>query len=302
MCGHIETILPLYHTPTIPYKRHLAQTPDNDEIAIDFVQNKAEKPLVVFFHGLEGSSQSQLIRHLAHDFLQQEWSVVIPHFRSCGNHMNKLNRAYHASDAKEVAWMLDYIRAYFPHQSLVTIGVSLGGSALLHHLSSSNGFKPQKSVTISTPFDLTACVDKIDYGWRRYIYANYFLKSLKEKIMQKSQQFPIIGSRDEIHAIKTLAAFDEFYTARFHGFANAKTYWKQSSAIHILDKIQCMTLCINALNDPIIPAYTLPSTTCNEHITFLRPHYGGHGKFIVNPKGWLFQSIFSFLQPHSKKE
>lgn len=294
--GHIETIIPLYHKP-VRYQREILTTPDGDNLALDYISNNSKNPCLVLFHGLEGSSQSATITHLAHYFLQKNWTVIAPNFRGCGNCPNQLARAYHASDHAEINYLLQHIAQHFQFSQLFTIGISLGGSALLHYLATdktNQATLPHAAATISAPFSLPPCVDQLDNGWRRHIYARHFLATLKPKIIKKLATHPHIGDKAVLSRLNTIAAFDQLYTAPQHGFSDAEQYWKISSSIRVLDRIRTPTMCINALNDPIITPATLPVPARYPHIVFVRPRHGGHGQFPRRTQ-WLGHTLHSFF-------
>src|SRR5450432_4417092 len=67
--GHLQTIYPAFLArPPIAYRRERVDTPDGDFVDFDWVDGAADAPLVVLFHGLEGSSTSHyaaaLMAHL----------------------------------------------------------------------------------------------------------------------------------------------------------------------------------------------------------------------------------------------
>ncbi|WP_347281212.1 hypothetical protein [Turicimonas muris] len=61
--GNLQTIVPaeLFPRPKVQYRREIWATPDDDVIAVDWCEtNKlsSDSPVMVHFHGLEGSSKS----------------------------------------------------------------------------------------------------------------------------------------------------------------------------------------------------------------------------------------------------
>lgn len=291
---HLETIAAVFNKhPQVQYTREIINTRENDEIAMDYARGTPDSPLLVLFHGLEGCSQSRTLRCLARGFIDKGWTVAVPHFRGCGGHVNRLPRAYHAADAEDVEWMIAYCRAYFPHRHCYAVGVSLGGSALIHFLARRTFNAP--AATVSTPFDLAACVEQLDHGINRRIYVRHFLKTLRAKVIDKSLRYPAICDIPRLKKAVTMSEFDELYTAPVHGFRNARLYWHQASTAKLLEELASPLLCINALNDPLIPADTLPPPSKNPLVQFCRPQQGGHGAFMGMPSDWLFQTVYNFL-------
>lgn len=293
---HLETIVAARRRtpPPIRYEREIIQTRDKDQLALDYIKGQPNQPLLVLLHGLEGCSQSNTIRTLAWGALENNWTVAVPHFRGCGGVPNLYPRAYHAADIAEVGWMLAYCRAAFNHAGLLAVGVSLGGTTLVNYLSSEHFDAP--CVTVSMPFDLQKCVALLDTGLNRRLYARHFLKTLRPKILHKAAMYPSICSPKKLNAIRTISEFDEMYTAPLHGFKSAAEYWQTASVHARLEDISSPLLCINALNDPLIPAATLPPPPQNPLVTFCRPSTGGHGAFIGAPANWLFNTVHHYFQ------
>src|SRR5262245_52888728 len=126
--SHVQTIYPylaLRREP-LPYRRERVETPDGDFVDLDWVDGTG--PVVILFHGLEGSSRS----HYATAILSRGRRGVVPHWRGCSGEPNRLPRAYHSGDHEETGWMMEAIRARTGDAPLFAVGVSLGGSALLN--------------------------------------------------------------------------------------------------------------------------------------------------------------------------
>ena len=87
------------------------ETPDFDFIDLDWVDNpdhelkagqRDETPLVVLFHGLEGSSRSHYALALMRALAARGWNGCVAHFRGCSGEINLLPRAYHSGDSAEI--------------------------------------------------------------------------------------------------------------------------------------------------------------------------------------------------------
>ena len=113
---HLETVAARRLGPRPSYSRRIAATADDDPIVFDSLPGQPGSPGLCIFHGLEGCSQSHTVRQIASFFNVRGWAVVVPHFRSCGV-MNKLPRAYHAGDSRDVGWMLRYAIATMQQSS-----------------------------------------------------------------------------------------------------------------------------------------------------------------------------------------
>ena len=297
--GQLQTIWPALYArrfsgPPPHYRRERWDTPDGDFIDVDFLQENASvapastpapdprRPLLVIFHGLEGSSRSHYGEALAGVARERGWACALPHFRGCSGELNRAPRAYHSGDHAEIAWILQRLRAQ--HRGpLVAVGVSLGGNALLHW-AAQVGTDAARSVdavaAVCAPLDLAAGGHAIGRGLNRQIYTRMFMKTLVPKALQMLNRHPGLFDREALLAARDLYAFDNVITAPLHGFKNTEDYWQRASAKPLLDAICIPALVLNALNDPFVPAASLPkSADVGRCVTLWQPAHGGHVGF-----------------------
>ncbi len=301
--GHSQTIYPalFIRKPEVDYRRERWTTPDQDFIDVDFVDGEVGKPLLVLFHGLEGSSNSHYARALMAHIKTLGWSGVVPHFRACSGEMNLAPRFYHSGDAQEIDWILHRIHSERRENigALYVCGVSLGGNALLRWLGESQ--QQAQFVTaacaVSAPLNLTQSGATLSHN-QNWMYTQKFLRTLKPKCLEKLKQFPKLFDREKMLAAKNLHQFDNIVTAPLHGYRDVEDYWHRASACLVLDDIRVPTLVLNAKNDPFLPARYLP-LSASEHVHLTYPEQGGHvgfahGKFPGRLQ-WLPQQLVQFL-------
>lgn len=302
--GHLQTIYPAacIARPPVTYRRERWPAPDGDFIDVDFVDGKPGAPLVVLFHGLEGSSGSHYARTLMAHLATLGWSGAVPHFRGCSGEANHAPRFYHSGDAQEVDWIVRRLAAEHkaPGTRLFAVGVSLGGNALLRWLGESQHQADivDAACAVSAPLDLAAGGAALSRGLNM-IYTRVFLQTLKPKCLHKLTQFPGLFDRDTMLRARNLYEFDNIVTAPLHGYRDTDDYWDRASARHVLADITVPTLVLNAKNDPFLPAQHLPRSA-SARVTLDYPEHGGHVGFAVGgPPGrldWLPSRIVGFLQ------
>lgn len=303
--GHLQTIYPAtcIAGPKVSYRRERWDTPDGDFIDIDFVDGIPNRPFVVLFHGLEGSSDSHYARSLMAHIAALGWSGAVPHFRGCSGELNQAPRFYHSGDAGEVDWIIRRLavqRKAGSSPKFYATGVSLGGNALLRWLGESQQQARivDAACAISAPLDLAAGGAALSRGINM-IYTRVFLQTLKPKCLQKLTQFPGLFDRDTMLRARNLYEFDNVVTAPLHGYRDTDDYWHRASARHVLSDISVPTLVLNAKNDPFLPARHLPSTASCQ-VTLEYPAQGGHVGFVVGALpgriNWLPQRITNFLE------
>lgn len=289
--GNLQTIWPAVfarsHQGPVPvYRRERWATPDQDFIDVDFCEaaggDTVARPLLVLFHGLEGSSASHYARAFANWCRENGWRYAVPHFRGCSGELNLAPRAYHSGDFEEIGWVLQRMRTQ--HQGpMVAVGVSLGGNALLRWAEEAGGTASQtvRAVcAISSPIDLAAGGHAIGRGFNRQVYTRMFLRSMVPKALRKLAQHPGLFDGRKLQAARDLYEFDNIFTAPLHGFRDTDDYWARGSAKPHLPLIRIPALVLNALNDPFVPAASLPKQhEVGAFVTLWQPEHGGHVGF-----------------------
>jgi len=297
--GNLQTIWPALYARravgTAPvYRRERWDTPDGDFIDVDFVDAvgavgvaaSERPPLLVLFHGLEGSSRSHYAEAFAAFAAARGWAFAVPHFRGCSGELNRGPRAYHSGDYEEIGWILARMKSDHAGPVLAA-GVSLGGNALLRWAEEAGDTAArtvQAVASISAPLDLAAGGHAIGKGFNRLVYTRMFLSSMKPKALAKLVQHPGLFDRNTLLGARDLYAFDNVFTAPLHGFKNTDDYWTRGSAKPHLHTIRVPTLVVNALNDPFVPGASLPRAgDVGAHVTLWQPQHGGHVGFPHGP-------------------
>lgn len=301
--GHLQTIYPAIciAKPPVAYRRQRWGTPDGDFVDIDFVDGPADRPFVVLFHGLEGSSDSHYARALMAQVAARGWSGAVPHFRSCSGEPNRAPRFYHSGDTRELDWIIRRLNTEMRHASrFYATGVSLGGNVLLRWLGESQHQAEiiDAACAVSAPLDLAQNGAALAHGINR-LYMRMFLKTMKSKCLQKLQQFPGLFDREKMLQARTLYDFDNIVTAPLHGYRDTDDYWNRASARHVLGDITLPTLVLNARNDPFLPARHLPQQAAAA-VVLDYPEQGGHIGFAAGALpgnlDWLPQRMLGFLE------
>jgi predicted alpha/beta-fold hydrolase len=290
--GNLQTIWPALYARRVfgdrpEFLRERWETPDGDFIDVDWLATPvqpglADRPLLVLFHGLEGSSRSHYAEAFADFAAERGTAFVVPHFRGCGGELNSGPRAYHSGDHEEIGWILSRLRERHPGPLLV-VGVSLGGNALMRWAGEA-GEGASRLVSaiasVSSPLDLAAGSRAIGRGFNRMVYTTMFLRSMKPKAMLKLAQHPGLFDVARMEAARDLYEFDDVFTAPVHGFQGADDYYARASAKPHLHRIRVPALVLNALNDPFVPAASLPRPgEVGPCVTLWQPPEGGHVGF-----------------------
>ncbi len=305
--GHAQTIYAALFTrcPKVEYRRSQWDTPDGDFIELDWVDGPVQGPLVVLFHGLEGGSRSHYALSLMHAVRARGWRGVVAHFRGCGGRPNRLPRAYHSGDFREVHWILERLAESTDAGPHFAVGVSLGGNALLKWLASEGVAAAsllRAASAVSAPVDLEVAGHGLGRGFNR-VYTWHFLRSLKPKSLEKLSRYPGLYDARKVAHARDLYQFDDLVTAPLHGFESADDYWNRASSKADLRHVELPTLLIHARNDPFLPGRCLPrSEEVSPHVQLEYPDAGGHAAFVTGPfpgrLEWLPKRLLEFFDSH----
>ena len=310
--GNLQTIWPALYArrvfgPQPAYRRERWIAPDADFIDVDWLvhgsepalqagttaptfaaamRSPAPAPLLVLFHGLEGSSSSHYALAFADFARERGIGFAVAHFRGCSGELNHGPRAYHSGDFEEIDWVLKRFRQQHPGP-LVAVGISLGGNALMRwagEMGRAAGAVAQAVASVCAPIDLAAGGYAIGRGFNRLVYTRRFLNSMKPKALRKLAQHPGLFDREALLAARDLYEFDNIFTAPLHGFRSTEDYWARASAKPHLARIAIPALVVNARNDPFVPAWSLPhQDQVGRCVDLWQPAHGGHVGFAQGP-------------------
>jgi len=288
--GHLETIYPalLRRVQLIPYTRERIETVDGDFLDLDWLTQNGNS-LTIICHGLEGNSSRAYIRGMARAFFQKGHDVLAWNYRGCSEEMNRKLRFYHSGATDDLRLVIQHAINKNRYHQINLVGFSLGGNLVLKYL----GESPppdiiHRAATFSVPVHLESSCQKISSPSNR-VYADRFLRSLKDKIIRKASVMPELDIRHLSH-VKTLQDFDDAYTAPLHGFQNAVDYYGKCSALYFLPDIKTPTLLVNTLNDPFLTSKCFPTDIHNPNLSVEIHARGGHVGFAQFRKNGLYWS------------
>lgn len=301
---HIQTLYPalLGPRPNVAYRRERWETPDGDFIDLDWIDGAAENPVVLACHGLEGCSRAPYMLRLMAAVQQIGWTGIAFNFRGCSGEPNRLLRMYHSGETGDLHWIVERLRERHAGRPLFVTGYSLGGNVTAKWLGEKQGSIPtyvRGAAVCCAPYDLAASQCYIDCG-PRWFYTLRFIRLLRRKVRWKLQDFPnTFDARRTLRAF-TFKAFDDAFTAPIHGFADYEDYYRRSSSKPYLKFIQVPTLLVHALDDPFIPASSLPtSEDINpQKVTLCYTQHGGHTGYVthLHDVSWMESTILDWFR------
>lgn len=299
---HINTCFPtLFRKIDVSYERERYDTYDGDFIDVDYIRNGNDK-LIILCHGLEGSSQSKYIKGTAKYFSERGWDIAAINYRGCSGEMNRKVTFYHAALTDDIKLVIEKSNKY---KIIALAGFSLGANMILKYIGTEKNLSEKLKcvAVVSPPCEFFSSSIKLK-KFENIIYRKKFLKTLKEKAIEKSKIFP--DEKIDVEAIKkskNIADFDAAFTSRFFGFKGLDDYYTKASSIKDIINIKIPTYILMPKDDPIMgkECYPIEEAKQNNFITLEMPKYGGHVGFssFKHYPYKLEERIYEFISENS---
>jgi len=286
------------------------ETPDDDFVDVLFHDAAADGPIVLMLHGLEGKPRSFYMDGFARRFAKEGWTMAALMFRTCGIEMCRGRRFYHLGETRDLTLAVERITEMYPDRPLFAMGISLGGSVLIHWLADQGDARPDNlraAAAVSVPFDPEASAPVLNNALGG-AYVRYFLHTLRRKSEEKAKQHPDLFDIEKVRRCKSLIEFDNLVTAPVHGFEDANDYYRKCACKSRVQHVQTPLLLINAEDDPFMAPNTLPRAEVEES-PYLHPLFtrrGGHVGFVGGapwkPHYWAEERVEQFFRLHLESE
>ena len=295
----------LFRRPAPPeFERIRLDTPDGDFLDLDLPPApSANAPVVVLFHGLEGSARRGYAINTYNELFARGIGAVGVNFRSCSGELNRTARFYHSGETSDIRFVLEQLALHYPGRRMGAIGFSLGGNALLKYLGEDgDAARVACAVAVSVPYDLSAGARVLEKSAAGRFYSSVFIKSLLLKAEAKVTLLADKCDLEKVRRARTFYEFDDAATAPLHGFAGADDYYARSSSAQFVSAIRRPVLLLHALDDPFLPAAAIPRAVIasNPCVQAVITQKGGHVGFIGGspwaPTFWAEKQATRFLE------
>lgn len=299
--GHFNTIYPAFFRKlqTPKFVRQRINTVDGDFLDIDCLTNNENKKVAFLFHGLEGSTNSQYIKAMANKLFDHHYDVIATNFRGCSGTPNNKVNTYHSGFTDDLQYVIEkYAEKY---ESSIIIGYSLGANVTLKYLGENPG-KVHRSISkafaVSVPIHLSDGSKELQKRVN-YFYTQNFLKTLRQKIKEKNEQFPNHIDVSLLKKVNTIWDFDEYYTGPMNGFEGAEDYYSKSMSLQFLPSIKVESHIISSLDDPFLSKSCFPFAQAKklDKVFLHATEYGGHVGFYQKGENyWIENKIAHILR------
>jgi len=300
--GHIQTIYPslFRRVEGVRYTRERVELDDGDFLDID-KSDVGSRRVVVVLHGLEGNTDRAYMRGMVSAVNSTQRDAIAMNFRGCSGETNRLPRFYHSGDTNDLRFLLQRILETGRYREICLVGFSMGGNVILKYLGEeAASLLPmiRRAVVFSVPCHLASSADSLA-RWSNRIYMRRFLRLLREKIQRKAGSVHGALTDDGFDSIRTFEDFDDRYTARLHGFKDARDYWEKSSSVNLLRHIAIPTLMVSSQDDPFLGPPCFPVDLAKKHpwLTLEISRWGGHVGFVDDSNlYWSEKRTIEFLE------
>ncbi len=291
--GHLQTILGSLRKPPAapPSKNWQVSIENNDLLSCEISAPDSYNQIVVLVHGLGGSHNSNYMIRMARKLYDQNIMAVRVNLRGCGSGKGLSSLPYHGGRSQDLLAVLELLKQQNPSKEIVTLGFSLGANIVLKlagELGDDASRLIKKTIAVCPPLDLGHTVRRMQK--RRYgFYHSYFLKKVVE------QAEPWMKNK-----VRSIYEFDNTITAHYWGFSGAEEYYKSSSSLFYLSKIQHPCRLLFAEDDPFI-AKEIIKAAQGMPVELFTTKYGGHMGFLgqtakEHTSYWLDQQLFEWIE------
>lgn len=248
------------------------------------------RPLVIFIHGWEGSSDSTYVVAAARRVFSAGCSVVRLNLRDHGGTHALNEGAFFATLFDEVFDAVSMICARYPKRAIVLAGFSLGGNYVLRtarQLVKTPIDNLRHLLAISPVVDPPTSNGALDDN---RLIRSYFLKKWKAAMRAKQAAFPQLYNFDDVMGMSNIMDMTEILIARYTDYPDAMTYFA-AYGVGSNDVKDCpvpLTI-IAASDDPVVPMEKCHSLVLGAKSQLLMWPHGGHNGFfnsLTGPTGY----------------
>lgn len=258
---------------------------DDDQLVCYYhkTHQTKKKGLIIIAHGLAGDADSSYVRYLALGAMARGYDALRLNLRGAGAGHLLAKSSYHAGRADDLQAVCFAMADRFPDTPLYLSAYSLGGTMAVN-MASRLALPSALAGVISfcAPLDMMASAKRF-HAPRNKLYNRHFTKSLIKLTMARYHRDPTILPDDltpeRICRVKTVREFDDIFTSKIAGYADANAYYHGTTPLPYLADITVPTLLVHSDNDPLIPSKAYEKIKTHRHVFCVITRGGGHVGF-----------------------
>lgn len=267
-----------------PTRQVQFRLPDGDRLVLhDSVPNDWAdgQPAALLIHGMGGNSNSGYVQRVGDRLFRRGVRVVRIDLRGTGAGFGLAEKFYHGGRSEDIRYALTEMHGWAPASPLLLVGFSLGGNIALK-LAGEAAEEPvaklKRVVAVAPPIDVVRCSELISRRRNRF-YDRFFARQLVRLARLRQTHYPEPPLPDFPRRL-SIRDFDNLFTAPRCGFADALDYYRRSSSLPYIPKIQVPTLIVTARDDPFVAVAPFEELRPPPHVAVEIHDHGGHLGFL----------------------
>ncbi|KAG3140074.1 hypothetical protein PI124_g13992 [Phytophthora idaei] len=307
--GHLQTLQlswanEMDPTPAIPYERQLLDMPDGGVVSLDWAllpssakddqvtldqRVDASKKTVLVLPGLTGGSGEHYIRTAVERLNSLGWQCVVFNLRGCQDTPLRTPHLFCIAYTGDLRFVARYLTDKFNFTALIGLGFSMGSNVLVKYLGEDGDqVRLTAGISVGNPFDMANCSKNIEGPlFNRLTYSRVLSAGLNDLFFNRSNAHEVFRDYpgldlEALKKVKKVSEFDELFTIKHFNYKSVDKFYQDGSCVTRLPKVTVPLLCLNAEDDPISLATSLPTkdmVEANENIILCTTKSGGHLAF-----------------------
>ncbi|KAG6961633.1 hypothetical protein JG688_00008977 [Phytophthora aleatoria] len=307
--GHLQTLQlswanEMDPTPAIPYERQLLDMPDGGVVSLDWAllpssakddqvtldqRVDASKKTVLVLPGLTGGSGEHYIRTAVERLNSLGWQCMVFNSRGCQDTPLRTPHLFCIAYTGDLRFVARYLTDKFNFTALIRLGFSMGSNVLVKYLGEDGDqVRLTAGISVGNPFDMANCSKNIEGPlFNRLTYSRVLSAGLSDLFFYRSNAHEVFRDYpgldlEALKKVKKVLEFDELFTIKHFNYKSVDEFYQDGSCVTRLPKVTVTLLCLNAEDDPISVATSLPTkdmVEANENIILCTTKSGGHLAF-----------------------
>lgn len=248
------------------------------------------RPVFIFIHGWEGSSDSTYVVAAARRVYDKGCSVVRLNLRDHGDTHSLNEGAFYATLFDEVFDAVEIICRQYAGQPVILAGFSLGGNYVLRiarQLIKTPIKNLARLIAISPVIDPPSANPSLD---QNPLIKSYFLKKWKRSMRLKQAAFPELYNLDAVLGMTDIMEMTDILIREYTDYPDAMTYFAgYALAPNDVEACPAPLTVIAAEDDPVVPMELCKTLALSpQSQLYLWPHGGHNGFFnsLTGPTGY----------------
>ncbi|KAL3663798.1 hypothetical protein V7S43_011212 [Phytophthora oleae] len=309
--GHLQTLQlswanEMEPTPAIGYERQLLDMPDGGVVSLDWAllpsattdakttleqRIDAYVKTVLILPGLTGGSGEHYIRSAVESLNSLGWQCVVLNSRGCQHTPLRTPHLFCIAYTDDLRFVARYLtdKYNFTSEAFIGLGFSMGSNVMVKYLGEDgNQARLTAAISVGNPFDMHNCSKNIEGPlFNRLTYSRALSAGLSDLFFNRSNAHEMFRDYpgldlEALKNVKKVSEFDELFTIKHFNYKSVDEFYHDGSCITRLPKVTVPLLCLNAEDDPISVATSLPTKEmieANENLILCTTKSGGHLAF-----------------------